>query len=41
MRVPLRFGAALTPDLQLAKTRLFEWSDSAAGGRSGPLEQVG
>lgn len=41
MRVPVRFGAALTPDLQVAKTRLFEWSDSTVGRSPGRLETVG
>jgi transcriptional regulator with XRE-family HTH domain len=30
MRVPVLLGAAQTPDLRIARTRLYEWSDAAA-----------
>jgi transcriptional regulator with XRE-family HTH domain len=31
MRVPVRFGKAQTPDLQNARTRLYEWPEDSSG----------
>jgi transcriptional regulator with XRE-family HTH domain len=31
MRVPVRFGKAHTPDLQNARTRLYEWPEDSSG----------
>jgi transcriptional regulator with XRE-family HTH domain len=31
MRVPVRFGKAQTPDLQSARTRLYEWPEDSSG----------
>jgi transcriptional regulator with XRE-family HTH domain len=31
MRVPVRFGKAQTPDLQNARTRLYEWRENSSG----------
>jgi hypothetical protein len=41
MRVPVRVGAAQTPDLQIARTRLYEWRDDAVPADSSGLERAG